>query len=103
MVTNPRKKTSTRRIRPLNQPIPIKIIEDGNGKPKKVGMPRYTTRINSIQDTWEIIDEWWCPNPIERRYYKVVLEEDVVITIFKDLISTRWYEQNYAETNDFLR
>ena len=46
-----------------------------------------------MEDAWEIVDEWWRASPIARRYYKVALEDGSAITLFRDLLSDRWYEQ----------
>ena len=93
MVKNPRKKTGPSRIRPLNQSVPIQTEEDTNSRPTSVVLRRQRSRVASIQDMWEIADEWWRSAPIARRYYSVTLEDGPTITVFRDLISGDWYEQ----------
>ncbi|MDP7578938.1 MAG: hypothetical protein QGF12_05300 [SAR202 cluster bacterium] len=50
-------------------------------------------RVISIDDVWEIVDEWWRDVPISRRYYQVVVEGGTMITVFRDLINEIWYKQ----------
>ena len=51
-------------------------------------------RIEEIQDTWLIDDEWW-REPIRRRYYRMVLDDGSLRTIYHDLVADAWYEQAY--------
>ena len=93
MVSNPRKKTGLSRIRPLKQPALVQVKDDEYGMPITVVMRRLEVRVISILDMWEIVDEWWKVSPIARRYYRATLEGGKNITVFRDLISGAWYEQ----------
>ena len=61
--------------------------------PSTVVLRRRKVRVTSVQDMWEIVDEWWRVNPISRRYYRATTEGDKNITIFHDLVSGAWYKQ----------
>jgi hypothetical protein len=50
-------------------------------------------RVASIENVWEIEDEWWRQHPISRRYYRVLLEDGSSMTLFRDLLNSLWYEQ----------
>jgi hypothetical protein len=93
MVKNTRKKKSFNPILPLNQPIPINVYESETLSPISITLNQHTLNVSSLEETWEIIDEWWKPNPIERRYHMVILENGSRITIFVDLITGLWFRQ----------
>jgi hypothetical protein len=94
VVKSSRKKTILSRIRPLNKPEPIQVGEDKNGMPGVVALRRHGLSVTSIQDVWDVLDEWWRTSPIARRYYTVKLEDGRTITIFHDLVQEAWYEQH---------
>ena len=93
MVKNPREKTSLGPIHPLNKPAPADVQEDERYRPVSVTRRRRRLEVTSIEDVWEIVDEWWRANPIARRYYNVTLGDGTGLTIFRDLLSGVWYEQ----------
>ena len=93
MVKDPRKKTSPSPIRALNQPELVQVEEDGDGRPVSVAHRRRALKIASVEDVWEIVDEWWRASPIARRYHAVVLEDGSSATLFRDLLGGLWYRQ----------
>jgi len=75
--------------------VAVRIETDREGRPRAIGGPgRF--RIIRVQDRWRIDDEWWREKPVSRLYYQVLLEDRRHITIFHDLMSSCWYEQDYA-------
>jgi hypothetical protein len=55
---------------------------------------RLTPRtITAIQDCWRIDDEWWREHPVSRLYYKLVLDDGTLLTIYHDLLTGLWFEQ----------
>ena len=93
MVKAPREEAGPGPIRALNLPALVSVEEDEGQRPTSVTVRRRRLEVASIQDVWEIADEWWRTSAIARRYYLVVLEDGKSITIFHDLLSDLWYEQ----------
>ena len=93
MVKTPRKKAGAGRIRPLNRPEPVQVEEDDDRRPSLIVSGRRRARIVAIVDAWEIVDEWWRPAPIVRRYYRAAVEGGEVVTVFHDLVAGIWYRQ----------
>ena len=93
MFKNSRKKVLTNRIRPLNQPDKVQVRELFDQKPSIVFLNGKWHTVCSIEDMWEVEDEWWRDAPINRRYYQVGFDIGLTITIFRDMISGFWYEQ----------
>ncbi len=93
MVADPGAEAGAGRLRPLNPPRPITIRAQAN-RPVILVSGRQRRRIEEIQDSWRIDDEWWRA-PIGRRYYRVVLDDGSLRTIYHDLVDDGWYEQAY--------
>jgi len=77
------------RIRPLNAPRPVRVVEAPDGAPTSIN----GRRVERIADRWRIDDEWWREEPVSRMYYEVELVGGIRWTGYKDLISGKWYEQ----------
>ena len=114
MVANSRKTPSAGAVRPvsyrsLNLPAPVDVAEDGQERPLSITLtpaapgarPRNgvatrkgrTFRVTSIDDLWQVDDEWWRERPISRKYYQVTTEDNQQFTIFRDQTNGVWYRQ----------
>lgn len=95
MVQDPGAASGVDPLRPLNRPRPVAVRAQGaHHRPVALierGRPRLVAR---IQDFWRLDDEWW-RDPIRRRYYRVVLDDGSLRTIYHDETADRWYEQPY--------
>ena len=98
--------TQSLQFRSLNLPVPIEVVENGAGRPVAISLPpvrssrltqgRSLARsltITSINDLWQVDDEWWRERPISRRYYQVTTQDEQRLTIFRDQINGNWYWQ----------
>ncbi len=88
-----RKKIWTDGLRPINQPVPIRIK---TSKPNIPSLPaqvfvknRYLAVVH-ISEIWHVMDEWWKPEPIDRVYFHLVLERDLSISIFFERNTGQW-------------
>ena len=93
MVKNSRKKTGPSRIRPLNRPAVVRVEEEDDHRPSMIVSHGHRSTVLSIEDVWEIVDEWWRASPIARRYHAVVLEDGSSATLFRNLLGGLWYRQ----------
>ena len=95
-------------FRSLNLPVPIEVVENNAGRPTSIILPpaRLGARpsqktqssvrsltITSINDLWQVDDEWWREHPISRRYYQVTTQDERRLTIFQDQLNGSWYWQ----------
>ena len=62
--------------------------------PAAVFLRQRRLEVSSVEDVWEVDEEWWRPEPISRVYYRVTTEDDRDITLFRDQIGGRWFRQN---------
>ena len=95
MVKDTRAPDGAGRILAVNRPQPVTVKTDSGGRPAEVtqGKSRCKATVRSV---WRIDDEWWRREPVSRLYYSVLLETGVVMTIFRDLITDKWYKQRYG-------
>lgn len=79
-------------LRPLNLPQRLSVELDPQGEPVALRRNGRRLAVVAIQEVWRIDDEWW-REPISRRYYRVLLEQGSICTIYHDLLHDSWYEQ----------
>ena len=70
------------------------ILTRRDGSPGTLVEGGRRRRVEHVQDTWRIDDEWWRA-PISRRYYQLTLDDGSVRTVYQDLVTSEWYEQGY--------
>ena len=90
MVKNPRETPGPGALRPLNLPTPITVEEDSRGRPLALTLRGRRVDVTSIDDLWEIDEEWWRETPIVRMYYQVTTEDGRSITLFQDRLTGAW-------------
>lgn len=78
----------------LYMPKEIKALTHDSGEPAVVIRNDKRGHIAAILNSWRIDDEWW-REEISRRYFQVELKDGLVMTIFHDLSSGKWYQQRY--------
>ncbi len=97
MVQNPREASSSGSLRPLNPPAPVQVEENESRRPVSITLRGRKFKIVSINDLWEISEEWWRESPVARVYYQVTIEDGRPLTIFRDLLGDladgSWYRQ----------
>lgn len=84
--------TSEKRRRPVS----IEIAEDDlhglwlhlNGRWRKA---------NSMDNLWEITEEWWDGRPVIKMYFRVTTEDRSQIIVFRDLLDGTWYREGFGE------
>ena len=94
MVAPARTPLRTDRLRAVNEPQPVTVEVDASGVPAAVGRLGGSAvgRIECINESWRIDDEWW-RQIISRLYYEVMLEGGKRVVLFNDLVTGSWYMQ----------
>jgi hypothetical protein len=87
------KRLAPHTLHPLNAPRPLRVREGGGGRPVLLHLKDGVRRVQHIMEIWQVDDEWW-RDPISRRYARLVLEDGRIITVFRDLLTRRWYLQS---------
>jgi hypothetical protein len=59
------------------------------------------TRVNRqqvavVREEWRVVDRWWTEEPIDRRYFDVVLESGENACVYRDEEDGSWFSQRGA-------
>lgn len=122
MEQTPRTPLRPHGLRPLGLPQPIHVELTPHGLPTRLRSlsprranltrPRASGRtvdVLDVSEIWRIAEEWWRPHPIQRTYYRLVLQDGRPLTIFHDetapsegnatsedaTLCAGWFEQRY--------
>ena len=97
-------------LRPMGLPQPLRVRTDECGEPAEVILPSRegprgvrrprggegrTLVVEQVEEVWRIAEEWWREAPIERTYYRLLVDGGRTLTVFRDLEDEQWYEQRY--------
>ena len=74
--------------RQLNQPRPALVESHGDGTPRRVNRQGVAV----VREEWRVVDRWWTDEPVDRRYFDVVLETGENAVVFHDDEGT-WFQQ----------
>ena len=83
-------RTAGRLVGRLNAPRPA-LVETGPG-----GTPRVVNReqVTLVREEWRVVDRWWTEEPVDRRYFEVVLESGRNVCVYRDAEASCWFTQN---------
>ena len=91
-------------LRPINRPRELVVQTDDRSRPQAVTFVQdrpshrqlgQSYQVETIDEVWRIVDEWWRVSPITRTYYRVNLDDGRPLTLFHDEIADTWFEQRY--------
>ena len=80
-------------VRSLSSPVPVVVREDRDRQPEAVLMGSRWREVSRIEEQWGF-DLWWMSRPMTRTYYRVMDEDGVDATLFRDDRGGCWYRQN---------
>jgi hypothetical protein len=60
------------------------------------GAPKIVNRqlVALVREEWRVVDRWWTEEPVDRRYFEVVLESGHSVCVYRDLEVGCWFTQN---------
>lgn len=96
MVEAPRGAERARSLRRLNTPKPVEVRGDGNDVPAAVRRGAIWLEVIELLDCYRTDDRWWTERPVSRTYYELLLEDGRTVTVFRDELDGRWWEQRYG-------
>jgi hypothetical protein len=73
----------------LNQPRPALVEARFDGTPRKVN--RQSVAV--VREEWRVVDQWWTEEPLNRRYFDVVLESGENAVVYRDEEVGSWFTQ----------
>ena len=82
-------------LAPVNLPVRASV-ESVGGAPRRVRTgDRYWRPVEQVVDRWEVDTEWWTPEPVNRRYWRLALTDGGLLTVYRDLATDQWFRQGY--------
>ena len=49
-----------------------------------------------VREEWRVVDRWWTEEPVDRRYFELVLESGENTVVFHDDSGGGWFSQRGA-------
>jgi hypothetical protein len=50
-------------------------------------------RVATVREEWRIVDRWWTDEPVDRRYFDLVLETGENTVVYRDCDNGIWFTQ----------
>ena len=78
----------------VNMPREVRVAVDASGEPRSIARDGGGWEVSRVQNRWRVDDGWWS-GETSRMYYQLLLRDGAVITVFRDLLTGKWYRQHY--------
>ncbi len=88
MVADPGAAGAARSAR-LNEPRAALVEEGFDGTPCRVNRQP----VAAVREEWRVLDRWWTEEPVDRRYFEVVLESGQNMCVYRDRERRCWFTQ----------
>ena len=49
--------------------------------------------VTLVREEWRVVDRWWTEDPVDRRYFEVVLESGRNVCVYRDREAGCWFSQ----------
>jgi hypothetical protein len=89
LVTHTGSTRSVGSARRLNAPRPALVEGHADGTPRRVNRQD----VALVREEWRIVDRWWTDEPVDRRYFDLVLETGENTVVFLDGENSAWFTQ----------
>jgi hypothetical protein len=73
----------------LNAPRAALVETECDGAPRTVNRQR----VALVREEWRVVDRWWTDEPVDRRYFEVVLEGGQNVCVYRDGERQCWFSQ----------
>ena len=84
------RRTARRVAGRLNAPLPALVESEFDGTPRVVNRQPVTL----VREEWRVVDRWWTDEPVDRRYFEVVLQSGQTVCVYRDREAGCWFTQN---------
>ena len=74
----------------INAPRPALVEANPVGVPVRVNREG----VSLVREEWRVVDRWWTEEPVDRRYFDVVLESGQNVCVYRDQEASSWFSQN---------
>jgi hypothetical protein len=73
----------------LNTPRPALVEAGVDGAPCVVNRQQ----VAFVREEWRVVDRWWTDEPVQRRYFDVVLDGGERAVVYRDEEAGGWFSQ----------
>ena len=73
----------------FNAPRAARVEANANGTPLEVNH----RAVAFVREEWRVVDRWWTEEPVNRRYFDVVLESGENVCVYRDAEAACWFTQ----------
>jgi len=73
----------------LNAPRQALVEPSFDGSPREVNR----RQVAFVREEWRVVDRWWTEEPVQRRYFDVVLEGGERTVVYRDEEAGGWFSQ----------
>ena len=73
----------------INAPRPALVEASPVGVPVRVNREG----VALVREEWRVVDRWWTEEPLDRRYFDLVLESGRNACVFRDEEAGCWFSQ----------
>jgi hypothetical protein len=80
---------AVRRVGRFNEPRQALVEIRVDGAPARVNRQG----VAFVREEWRVVDRWWTEEPVDRRYFEVVLETGENTVVFRDQERGCWFSQ----------
>lgn len=97
MEPHPRTSSGAHRLRLLNQPTQVELRLRG-GRPAELrDQKRGRWRaVESVEEVWRVEDGWWRGKSLLRTYFRLLLTDGHVVTVYQEGAGSDWWMQRYS-------
>ena len=89
VVADSRSTSAVRSAGRINAPRPALVEASPVGVPVRVNREG----VALVREEWRVVDRWWTEDPLDRRYFDVVLESGQNACVFRDEEAGCWFSQ----------
>jgi hypothetical protein len=80
---------AARRVGRFNEPRSALVEARVDGSPARVNRQG----VAFVREEWRVVDRWWTDEPVDRRYFEVVLESGQNLCVYRDQEAQSWFTQ----------
>jgi hypothetical protein len=73
----------------LNKPRSALVEAHADGTPWRVNRQN----VGTVREEWRVVDRWWTDEPVQRRYFDLVLETGENTVVYHDDDAGTWFTQ----------
>ena len=89
MVADSRSTGAVRAAGRINAPRPALVEASPVGIPMRVNREA----VSVVREEWRVVDRWWTEEPVDRRYFDLVLESGENAVVYRDEEAGAWFTQ----------